>query len=518
MRSKYIKILIVIILVLVVGLVISGTYAFFTANVRGNNTAADNVITTGNMEVTYVDGNVVGATSNLIPGDYITKEFIVRNTGTIDTVYDIYLNNVINTFNTRSDLVYELISEDGRSISETVCPSKNTKIASAIEIGVGKVHHYTLKITFKNVNRNQDDNKGKGFSGKLELLERENTTKYIADQLIDYAMVSSDLEYDGVDTLGDNGTLDDNLRYVGSNPNNYVYFNCNTIDQTQMNDSTCEKWRIIGLFNNVEDNNGNRDALIKIIRDESLGDFSFDTSSSSINDGWGTNQWGASGTYEGADLMRELNTDYLGNTTVGTDSKWFSGQNNKKVLNMPTSTLHSNAQNMMQEVKWIIGSNGNNENSYWITKNMYNYERSDNTGKTCSGGASCNDNVNRTTTWFGKVALMYPSDYGYSTSGGTKSSKEECLNTTLNNWGRSERIDCKNNSWLLPASELIWTLTPRAYGYSAASVFVIRNYGDLNNSFAYHINAVHPTVFLKSTVQIVDGNGSVDNPYKLIME
>ena len=28
--------------------------------------------------------------------------------------------------------------------------------------------------------------------------------------------------------------------------------------------------------------------------------------------------------------MRELNTDYLGNITVGTDGKWYNGRNNLK--------------------------------------------------------------------------------------------------------------------------------------------------------------------------------------------
>ena len=52
--------------------------------------------------------------------------------------------------------------------------------------------------------------------------------------------------------------------------------------------------------------------MIKIRRAESLGTYSWDSSDSSTNSGDGINQWGPSGSYEGADLMRELNTDYLG--------------------------------------------------------------------------------------------------------------------------------------------------------------------------------------------------------------
>lgn len=42
---------------------------------------------------------------------------------------------------------------------------------------------------------------------------------------------------------------DNNIRYIGKDPNNYVYFNCS--DYSNQSDSTCEKWRIIGVFKNV---------------------------------------------------------------------------------------------------------------------------------------------------------------------------------------------------------------------------------------------------------------------------
>ena len=83
---------------------------------------------------------------------------------------------------------------------------------------------------------------------------------------------STELEYDE--------TVDNNLRYVGANPNNYVYFNCSTTNPSEMSDSTCEKWRIIGLFNNIEDSNGNETSRVKIVRSQSLGEYSWDTSSS----------------------------------------------------------------------------------------------------------------------------------------------------------------------------------------------------------------------------------------------
>ena len=67
-------------------------------------------------------------------------------------------------------------------------------------------------------------------------------------------------------------------RYSGSSDviKNYVTFNNET-------------WRIIGVFP-TDDGTGNIENRIKIIREESIGDYSWDTSASTINIGRGINQ------------------------------------------------------------------------------------------------------------------------------------------------------------------------------------------------------------------------------------
>ena len=312
---------------------------------------------------------------------------------------------------------------------------------------------------------------------------------------------STELEYDG--------TTDNNLRYVGADPNNYVEFND-------------ELWRIIGVMNNIEKEDGTTGSLVKIRRVESLGSYSWDTSESSINGGYGINQWGASDTYEGADLMRELNTDYLGNITVGTDGKWYDGANNSKTANMPTSTLNTRAQNMIETVKWNLGSPSNNNGVYdstWYTKiipsTSYTRERADTNGKVCSSETRCNDTVNRTSTWTGKVGLIYLSDYGYATSGGTTTNRETCLTTSMNYWNSTGVPDCKNNDWMLSSYQ--WTMSPRADSYDAYCVFYIDYGGHVDRNYAFLYREVFPVVFLKSVISITGGNGSETNPYKLTM-
>ena len=312
---------------------------------------------------------------------------------------------------------------------------------------------------------------------------------------------STELEYDG--------TVDNNLRYVGANPNNYVEFNG-------------ELWRIIGLMNNIEKEDGTTESLIKIRRASSFDNYSWDTTVSSENNGYGINQWGESDTYDGSDLMRELNTDYLGTVTVGTDGKWYNGYNNSKTASMPSTTLSSDAQSMIQTVKWNLGSPSNNNGAYdssWktniIPNTSYTRERANTNGKVCSSGGYCSDTVSRTSTWTGKVGLIYPSDYGYATSGGTTTNRAACLNTAMYNWDSSEVTDCKNNDWLLSYQ---WTLSPCAsYTSGATRVFLISSTGYMGGFDASSTYDVFPVVFLKSSIFVTSGNGSSTNPYELTM-
>ena len=316
---------------------------------------------------------------------------------------------------------------------------------------------------------------------------------------------STELEYDE--------TVDNNLRYVGATPNNYVLFNG-------------ELWRIIGVMNNIEKEDGTTESLIKIIRAESLGSYSWDTSDSSVNGGYGINQWGESDSYEGSDLMRELNTDYLGNIIVGTDGKWYDGISNSKTSDMPTNLLSGDAQGMIQTVIWNVGSPSNDGGTYdsnWhtnvIPSTSYTRERTETNGKVCSSGTYCNDSVNRTSTWIGKVGLIYPSDYGYATSGGITTNRSTCLDSSMYLWDGNELSDCTNNNWIFNSLLHQWTMSPAALTGYARNSFYIYNYnvGYLINGYVYDKRGVFPVVFLKSSVSITGGSGTQDNPFTLMI-
>ena len=272
------------------------------------------------------------------------------------------------------------------------------------------------------------------------------------------------------DMLAYDGTVDNNLRYIGADPNNYVYFNCDDYDSPSS--STCELWRIIGIFN--ENSHGiNGEKLIKLIRSNSLGDIDWDNAN--------TNNWRT------ASLQKILNGYYLN----GSESYASNGIKN------------NTTRNMIANVTWKLGGTANYTSaSNGLASHFYGYERGI---KVYSGSP---------TTWQGKIALMYPSDYGYATSGGATTNRETCLAKELYNWDSSSYSDCNNNDWLLDSGTTQWTLTPDSY-YSNR-VFAVYDPGVVASSYnVLYSRGVRPSVYLTSNVGISGGDGTMNNPYIL---
>ena len=246
---------------------------------------------------------------------------------------------------------------------------------------------------------------------------------------------------------------DKNVRYIGANPNNYVYFNCS--DYNNPTADTCELWRIIGVFNNVTKSDGSKENLVKIIRDESIGDIAWD--SNNVND-WST-----------ATLQQNLNSGTYYTTTLKNDT----------------------TRNAIEEVVWNLGGSSTYND---VTPSMF-YERE-----------------RGTTVWTGKIGLMYPSDYGYATSGGTTKDRAACLAKELYKWASSDFSDCKGNDYLFN-SDYQWTLAP--YSARANYVFYVHANSLVDCYGAVSTDAVRPALFLKSNIQVDKGTGAKSNPYTL---
>ena len=285
------------------------------------------------------------------------------------------------------------------------------------------------------------------------------------------------------DELKYDNTTDNNLRYVGLNPNNYVSFNN-------------ELWRIIGVFNNIDDGTGKKETRLKIIRSEPIGNYVWDNKASgtgSSTSAAGSNDWSDSA------LQVVLNEGAYWNRTSGECPYEPNGATTS--CDFTSTGLTEEAKSMIGNAKWNLGGSSTYND---VTARMF-YERE--RGTTVYSG--------RPTEWIGKIGLMYPSDYGYATSGGSTTNRETCLNTELFNWYGSSVSDCFNNDWLYNNFNSQWTITPESS--ESIDVFEVRSHGNgsVGGGLAYERNAVSPALYLSSNVKITGGDGTKENPYTL---
>ncbi len=297
-------------------------------------------------------------------------------------------------------------------------------------------------------------------------------------------------------------TYDNNLRYIGANPNNYI--------DIGDRDSSGGKilWRIIGAMKNIPvvDEYGeisNTENLVKIIRADSIGNWSWDSSANGVNGGEGVNEWSQ------ADLMTTLNTGAYWKKTSG---QCYNGsKDSQTACDFSSIGLTKEARNKLAKVRWNTGTFESYNTSEWLANATYQAERSNHNGKTCNSGNYCTDKVPRTTTWDGYIGLMYPSDYGFAIGG---EDRNRCLTTSMVNWNESSP-DCKGNDWLYDSSNYQWTLTPVPHSSFAYRVFYVYSDGRVLGDYAYDARAVRPAAYLRSSTQIVVGEGTKENPHTL---
>ena len=274
---------------------------------------------------------------------------------------------------------------------------------------------------------------------------------------------------------------DGNIRYYGANAYNYV-----DIGDRTSNDEVI-LWRIIGVF----------DGKLRIVRNEAIGKYLYDTSASNVNSGQGVNEWSQ------ADLMKLLNPGYDAEAIGGSlwyksgSGSYYFGQNNGTTECDFTSTGLSN-----KSKDYIIDQTvylGSGDNSSIYPDQAYIMERG-NSVRTCTDVKVCNDTVERTSSWTGKVALMYPSDYGYAVD----------LSLCKKTLSAYDDSTCVNNNWLkVPIG---WLITP--YTSDNYREWAIVGGGYVARGRGYYADYnVRPVVTLKENIIFESGTGKSTDPF-----
>ncbi len=500
--------------------IIGVAYSYLAPLISGVETESTISFNSGMIKITYQGSNVITG-ENIIPGWSETKEFTVvgsNNTSiTQEDIMDYAIKLVVeeNTF-TDGAIRFELTGSSSND-ADTLSP-----LFGKVPTGTGETllgtarfnqddnikndvtHTYSLRIGFPNdENKNQNEDMNKSFSAYIVVEQgtlQDNTM--IASEYIEKVYTDS---FNGMNILRYDETEDNNLRYFGSGTNvddvpNYVSFNN-------------ELWRIIGVFDTYNADTGNTEKAVKIIRNNYLGSdstlanvtstyytgYSWDTSDSSINAGNGVNAW------NDADLMKELNGDYL-DTSLTTNQLWYNGSaNNKDALFQYKQRISDEYQQYIMNARWYLGG----YNTYKVSATHgYTYEREITykqiPGVTCTSATNCNDTVTRADYIDNLIGLAYPSDFGFAAKDNGSSN---CSSNMYNSTNCS-----KTYNWM-SKDKSEWTISHKVSSWFASHVFYWLSSGYLSSEFVLHRNGVRPVLYLSSDVIFTGGNGTSSNPY-----
>ena len=446
-------------------LAIGSTYAMFTTSAEINNPI------TISSNLTSNDDTMETFEVEVSPSATVTKTINISS-GTVSNVnYSVwYINDISNIDIGVSSTSYTTagtISNANTTVTTKISIRNNSSTTKTVTLGVALSKNSIVLAS--NMSLVPQKTLSNPLATHITNLYNNSTKTNVTNNCIKY-------QYDITNGLMKDA--DGNIRYSGLGDRNYVLFNCNTYPNT-----SCETWRIIGVF----------DGKVKLIRNESIGTYPWDNkdTTTGAEADYGSNDWTT------ARLMKLLNPGYTKesvNNSLYYNSKGgqcYAGANNAETPCDFTYTGIKNdtTRNMIADAKWsLLG---------WLDEgvNVYadqSYKLENTSGTVYTGNK---------TSWTGKIALPYPSDYAYSAYLG------KCTSTL------GEYSNC--SSWMKTMfnSKTIALLTP-----IVSSSFVFHVAGgclDLGEPYAALDSEIFPTLYLNANVSIKTGSGTLNSPYQL---
>ena len=515
MQNKKQIILSIIAIVTLAILVIGASFAYFAA--QGDTSAQTSAtVKTYTVDVfSFETGDPISFSLNQEnfasgagnqTGSTFAKAILTANnkTNTATDHYNLYLNISENTFtytqneNTPeilltitdgtnpvtniTSLTYKTVTDGkGNSISGYDITNKTglIELFSNREITTTstKTENWNITVTFVNYNADQSKNAGNTFSGKM-LIQKE---KYKLATLAEYVIS----QYTG--TQGDNGlyyhnsTLtngagDNNYRYAGANPNNYVCFGSDA--------SPCPEdnlYRIIGVF-------GNQVKLIKatVAKSNLLGTDGAYYSDTTYK--WSTlDSCPSSTAYNSSNGIYQLaNKNIIAKPEAGCNEWNYSDLNTTNLNTNFINNIGTTWASKIATTTWKVGGGSWSNIAESVPSTAYQYE--------VGANASA-------TTVDKKIGLMYVSDYGYATDPSGWTTKLSSYNSN------------RSKNWLYLGSDE-WTIS--RYSDDTTLAFYVRSTGSMTServsSSGY---AVRPSFSLLSSITYVSGSGSMSEPVRI---
>ena len=531
-----------------IAVVVGATFAYFTAQGGGTGNINVNANTATTDNLSFQTGAAINLTANQEDfgsgmgnksGSTTAKAILTANNATNNATrnYYVYLNIKNNDFeyttvDEQAEILLKVTDPEGAEVTTLGSLERKTSgtgdnqvtgfdittqtglitIADNYEIvSTGtETQEWNIEVIFANLDSDQNANTGKSFSANLIIQEEEmeislgNFATYITNQI--YTGIDGDnglYYHDGIGSYinADQEAVDNSYRFsgmdyevadsyketynqiygeivIGHNDNGFIYYTlvydtvatryftaAAAFDQA-VNDGylTGDKVKNYVCFGAVGDDCQNEDNLyriigvfdgqIKLIKATSIGRYVWDAGSD--------NTWNSS---VKPDIYTILNETYY-------------------------NTLESKWQNLIAKSTWQVG--GMEWNTTNTVKQYYDVE----VGTEQSGYVETM-----------KIGLMYVSDYGYATS-------PEKWMTTLhdNNYGI--------NNWAF-IDNLEWTIS-RMADSRKTGVFTLQIPCGMSpltpvNSGSSAGMEVRPSFYLESSVEFSGGDGSEQNPFRIVV-
>lgn len=480
--KNFIVILIILLLLLVV---VTATYAWFTWSSTENTSVT---ISIGKAtDVLFKTGNDI-STNNLSPvfnytdGEKTSFSIINRDTTGTSLKYTINLNITTISDELKSNSLKYKLLQGSNVVNEgnfSTVTNNSTITMYSNKLSVGTTN-FTFYLYIDGNEENDLDMMNKSITGTITVSveEKETLAEYITNLYTSAektTVTNNNITYNYDTTNYLMKDIGGNIRYYGASPNNYIYFNCS--DYSNQSSSTCETWRIIGVF----------DGKVKLIRNESIGAYSWDNKD-------------IDSTWETASLMKLLNPGYESETVGGSlyynsgSGNCYSGQRKATTAcNFTSSGLKNDiTKNVIAKQDWNIG----------LTYQKYVNVEYENEVKN---------------TFKAYIGLPNVSDYGYATN-------LNLCSAELVNYSNSE---CKNNNWMFymatGSKKLAYFINYASNsGLGGLVINALTEGGnvdifdnDINDTIPTTSSDIFPTVYLSNLVSITDGTGTSSNPYQL---
>ncbi len=590
MNKKRIVILFIIGIAIAACVIMGISYAFFTGgvNTTNGNISYNTTFNSGNYNFTAAinSASVNGVTLNITAANMVqgSNDSVADS---YDVMFDISFQNTSGTdayctydyvwvWDTTSPNQYVISTDASKeltvsgAISEMQVPNyvdgKRVLGKASIQASANstETRQDTLTTKFYNLTDvSQTSHSDKNYRGFIMVANAHCSSSSSVKSIADY--LAYDAPRAGYDAVsGSQWFLTEDhegeLRYAGKNPNNYISFNG-------------ELWRIIGVMPDMEYCTGtygsedecattSKGSLVKIVRNDSLGSFIYDKKSSTVGTSLSSS---GSGDWSDSQLMLMLNgsnylktsydkygtqlhTNYTVTNNVVADGNGhnfyndtysYLDGNGTTVYKPSTATTSSytatagtvpkkislSALSKIVTAKWdLYGVNSWSTDAEGNPQAFYNKER--NIGGTGFLYTASNMLENRAAYWYGKVGLIYPSDYGYATSGGSTYSRTTCLGTamTSSGWGSGAyKSDCVGNDYLWYTGITSNPPGSSGGGYRTLTsssinnvVLAVDSSGGLSNLTVSSSDSIRPVVYLKADT-LISGNhaGSWNDPYTI---